>query len=128
MIPERVAVIVPSTLVVPDKEITTWLSTLRSLGLTDETVLLLGDGHKLEFHLACEYRCVIVFRPYFLVDSTVPCEPKQFYAANRQKIWNADRVIVLSDNGPETKAALKYARNLHRVHMVVSSKENPHGA
>lgn len=83
----------------------------------------LGDGTKFERLYKSRSEAIgvpcLVFRPYFKVDSRAVFDPRHFFAANRQKIWNADEVLIIRTADDETVAAQEYAEKLGKKVTVV---------
>ncbi len=90
---------------------------------TEYNAVLMGDGTEFErlykSRLAAVQVPAIIFRPYFKVDSTAKFSPGQFFAANRQKIKNADDVLIIRTGDDETIQAEEYARKLDKSVTVL---------
>lgn len=90
------------------------------------SVILIGDGSDFENTFrsraeACQVP-VVVIRPYFKVDRGAKFDPGQFFAANRQKIWNADDVLIIRTKDDETVQAERYATQLGKNVTVVHAE------
>lgn len=90
--------------------------------------VLIGDGSEFEkqYIQAAGLAGIpaIVFRPYFKVDKGAEFSPGHFFAANRQKIWNADDVLIVRTKADETVQAEEYANKLgKRVTLVELSTQ-----
>lgn len=91
--------------------------------LSQYSAVALGDGTK--FERLYESRChsinipCFVYRPYFKVDSRAAFSPSHFFAANRQKIQNADDVLIIRTGDDETIQAEEYARKLGKSVTVL---------
>jgi hypothetical protein len=90
---------------------------------THYDVILIGDGS--DFEILYKSRAeaagvpVVVFRPHFKVDKSAEFTAGHFFAANRQKIWNADHVLIVRTKNDETVAAEEYARKLGKQLTIV---------
>lgn len=81
------------------------------------TVILIGDANEQEEAVREQARAagvpVVLFRPYFKVDKHTKFNPSHFFAANRQKVQNADHVLIFRSKEDETVAAEEYARKIN---------------
>src|SRR5574343_856271 len=105
----RIAVLVSRNFKDP-KKISTAMSKLSGVLDRGECIVLVGDQPGLEKEINSKCTCVVL-KPYNMYDATGTFSPKQFFVANRQKIDNADIVLIFrTELTDELLWAERYAR------------------
>ena len=105
-----------------------WIPLTRLLDTTSlqkDKIVVLSGGAKGVDTLAQQWADVnnvpfILFKPYFLVDSRAPYDPRHYFTRNKQIIDNSDIIIAFWDG--HTKGAswgINYARKTKKTLVIV---------
>lgn len=66
----------------------------------------------------------ILFKPYSLLDSTVPHTTRHYFVRNKQQVDNADWVIVFSDGvDAGTEDVINYARKRGKALTIIDRNQ-----
>lgn len=82
------------------------------------SVLLVGNSPGLEEEVLRRFDCVCL-KPYSWYDKSTEFKNTQFFVANRQKIDNADVVLIFRAGKDETLWAEQYCKKRSRQYQVV---------
>ena len=83
------------------------------------TIVLAGNSPGLEEEILRRFDCVCL-KPYSWYDKSVEFRNTQFFVANRQKIDNADLVLIFRAGEDETQWAEQYCKKRSRQYQVLA--------
>src|SRR5574343_97867 len=78
-----------------------------------DVIALIGDAPGLDHEIRRAVPSVVI-RPCHMTDDSIPFSARNFYAANREKIRNADAVIVVLYEEGCTDWAVSYSQKLKK--------------